>query len=143
MRRLVPLALGLLLVACGGKQGRPSDGDTSNSAAGTLVVTQDFDRAAGVYIEGSFSYVKVSDAGGVVFEGRMTNDRFQRDLAPGIYTVASYQRPCDGNCGYLDAPTDRCSREITVETGAVEDVHVTVRPGSGCEIDEPGATPSP
>ena len=34
----------------------------------------------------------------------------KRRLSPGRYRVISYQRPCDGNCGLLDPPTDRCAR---------------------------------
>ena len=31
-------------------------------------------------------------------------------LAPGRYRLQSWQRDCDGNCGRLGPPTDRCSR---------------------------------
>ena len=54
--------------------------------------------------------------GKLVVAKRVNRPRFrmQRRLAPGRYKVISYQRPCDGNCGTLDPPTDRCARHVHV-----------------------------
>jgi D-alanyl-D-alanine dipeptidase len=57
-----------------------------------------------------------------------------RRLPPGRYRVISYQRPCDGNCGLLDPPTDRCVRPIRVLSGGLTEVAVSVRPGRGCRM---------
>lgn len=123
----------------------PITGPTSEGdAAGTLVVTEEIDPSGGLYVEGSLSYIRVSDGEDVVFQWQMPDDgRLQHDLPPGTYTLTSFQRPCDGNCGYLDPPTDRCSEPLTVEAGVVEQVHVTVRPGSGCEFgSDTGTSPA-
>jgi zinc D-Ala-D-Ala dipeptidase len=48
--------------------------------------------------------------------------------------VISYQRPCDGNCGLLDPPTDRCARPIRILSGGLTEVAVRVRPGRGCRM---------
>jgi hypothetical protein len=169
MQRLLPFLCCLLLAACAGRQGGPAEGDppsfttgtssttgtttgtttgpttsapTTSATGGTIVLTQDWDFTGGLYVEGSVSFVKVTDADGVVVEQRLQHDRFRHDLPAGDYTVTSYQRPCDGNCGYLDPPTDRCSHHVTVAGGELLQVHLTVRPGSGCDFDEPPATPS-
>ena len=60
--------------------------------------------------------------------------RMQRRLAPGRYRVISYQRPCDGNCGTLDPPTDRCARRVRILSGGLTEVAVRVRPGRGCRM---------
>ena len=60
--------------------------------------------------------------------------RMQRRLGPGRYTVISYQRPCAGNCGMLDPPTDRCARRVRVLSGGLTEVAVHVRPGRRCTM---------
>jgi hypothetical protein len=32
----------------------------------------------------------------------------------GTHTLTSYIRTCDGNCGYLDAPSHRCSARVAL-----------------------------
>jgi hypothetical protein len=86
------------------------------------------------------SYLVVRDERGVVVASRtFQTSRPNKPvidvrLAPGRYVVTSYQRPCDGNCGYLDPPTDRCTRTITLAPG--DDVALTARfaPGRGCRL---------
>jgi hypothetical protein len=92
------------------------------------------------YIEGQVSYLIVRDENGqVVAERAFSDTRPNRPaidvrLAPGRYVVTSYQRPCDGNCGYLDPPTDRC--RLTITLAANDDVVSTVEfaPGQGCQF---------
>jgi hypothetical protein len=60
-------------------------------------------------------------------------------LAPGVYELRSYQRPCVGSCGVLESPSDGCAVRFTVEAGASVEAAVTVRPGSACLIDVDGA----
>lgn len=58
-----------------------------------------------------------------------------RSLAPiGTYDVESYQRPCDGNCGSLDATTDQCNLQIDVASGAEVFLTASFAPGEGCSI---------
>jgi hypothetical protein len=92
------------------------------------------------YIEGQISYVLVKDRDGKVVVSRhfMTSKPGQPvidvQLPPGRYVVASYHRPCDGNCGYLDPPTDRCSTRITVAAGDDVELMVKFAPGRGCTL---------
>ena len=58
----------------------------------------------------------------------------RRRLAPGTYMVINYQRPCDGNCGTLDPPTDRCVRRVRILSGGLTEVALRVRPGRRCTI---------
>jgi hypothetical protein len=92
-----------------------------------------------LYIEGSYSYVRVEQGGKSVKQVRLSNERFPRAtirLEPGTYRLISFQRPCDGNCSMLDPPTDQCSREITAEAAAELGTVVRLSPGEGCEILE-------
>ena len=107
------------------------------AAPGTLNYRQTLDSSRGVYVEGSISFMRVRDANGEAVVSRRTarpNFRLVRKLPPGRYRAISYQRPCDGNCGLLDPPADRCSKRIRVLSSGLTDVRVTVRPGRGCRM---------
>ena len=109
----------------------------ADAAPGTLDLRQSIDRSHGLYVEGSISYVRVRGVRGklvVAKRVRRPSFRMQRRLAPGRYKVISYQRPCDGNCGTLDPPTDRCARHVHVLSGGLTEVAVRVRPGRRCRM---------
>jgi D-alanyl-D-alanine dipeptidase len=109
----------------------------AQAAPGTLDLRESIDRSRGTYVEGSISYVRVRTSGGRQVVGRRVHKprfRMQRRLAPGRYRVISYQRPCEGNCGVLDPPTDRCARPIRILSGGLTEVAVRVRPGRGCRM---------
>ena len=58
-------------------------------------------------------------------------------LPAGVYRVSSWLRPCSGNCGLLDPPTDRCSRRIRLLPHKSESVRALItvrRPGRDCTI---------
>jgi hypothetical protein len=55
-------------------------------------------------------------------------------LPPGRYRLLSWQRVCDGNCGILDPPSDRCSRAFTLHRNQRLRATIAVRYGSGCRI---------
>ena len=110
---------------------------TGNAAPGTLDLRQTFDGSRGVYVEGTLSYVRVRGIRGKLVVAKRTSRpifRMQRRLGPGRYTVISYQRPCAGNCGMLDPPTDRCARRVRVLSGGLTEVAVHVRPGRRCTM---------
>jgi hypothetical protein len=110
-------------------------------------VRQIYDMSQGGYIEGSYSYVRVESlAGDKVIEKRFPLEveklgplRFLSTttvrLAPGSYRLVSFQRPCSGNCGLLDPPTDKCSREMVVAPDRSVEATITVRPGEGCSVE--------
>jgi D-alanyl-D-alanine dipeptidase len=107
----------------------------ATAARGTLDYRQVVDTSRGTYIEGAVSYVRIRDAGGrVILETQYPGHRLRRRLPDGRYGVRSFQRPCDGNCSVLDAPTDACSRRFGVLPSGRTLVRVTVRPGRGCTM---------
>jgi zinc D-Ala-D-Ala dipeptidase len=109
----------------------------AEAAPGTLDYQQSFARGR-VYVEGAVSFVRVRDARGVTVVRRRVQHkprfRMARRLPSGRYTVVSYQRACDGNCGLLDPPADRCARHIRVLSHGLTEVAVRVRPGRGCSM---------
>jgi zinc D-Ala-D-Ala dipeptidase len=112
---------------------------------GTLDVRQRFDYSAGQYFEGSVSYLRVRKGRRVVAErSRAGPVTLERRFRPGLYRVASYQRPCSGNCTFLDMPTDRCSRRVRVFASETTAARVVTRPGRRCRVRvrEPEAFPS-
>lgn len=125
MKRLMAVTAGLLLSGCGGAS-------TGGPGPATLEVEQ---RFAGdtLYIEGSLSYIRLE--GPTRVEEQLSEGRGQLQLEPGSYALSSWQRPCDGNCGYLDAPTDRCSATFEAGAGAALHASIVVRPGEGCSIE--------
>jgi hypothetical protein len=91
-----------------------------------------------LYIEGSYSYVRVEQDEKTVVQVRLKGRKTLETtvlLEPGSYRLVSFQRPCDGNCGYLDPPTDECSRGIEAKAGGLVEATVRLSPGEGCTID--------
>jgi D-alanyl-D-alanine dipeptidase len=116
----------------------------AEASPGTLFLRQSIDRSHGTYIEGAISYVRVRGMRGqLIVARRVGRARFhmKRRLVPGRYRVISYQRPCDGNCGLLDAPTDRCTRPVRILSGGLTTVSIRVRPGRACRMAR-GALPA-
>ena len=110
----------------------------ADAAPGTLDLRQSIDRSRGIYVEGSVSYVRVRGVRGrlvVAKRSRRPRFRMQRRLTPGLYQVINYQRPCDGNCGTLDPPTDRCAGRVRILSGGLTEVAVRVRPGRRCRMN--------
>ena len=87
-------------------------------------------------IEGEITYVRVVDAHGVAVQTTTIpyGKRISLRLRNGSYTLHVWHRFCDGNCGYLDPPGDRCRRAITLRVKTRTDTVVHNRPGSPCRI---------
>ncbi len=92
-----------------------------------------------MYTEGSQSYLTVAAATG----GRDTVEYvvmnpehpvYSKPLAPGRYTITSWQRPCDGNCSNLDPATDRCHSTISMPSNGPMFLSIVLTPGRGCRI---------
>ena len=95
-----------------------------------------YDVSEGAYIEGSISYIRVERLDGeLVFERPLSRSTDHIGLDPGEYRLISFQRPCEGNCGSLDPPTDRCERRIRVTANPKLTVRITARPTETCEIE--------
>ena len=137
MLRLLPAALGALftvvvLAGCGGSQPAPR-----SAYPAKLHVRQEW-VGGSLYIEGSYSYVRVEQDEKKVVQVRLKGRKTLETkvlLQTGFYRLVSFQRPCDGNCGILDPPTDRCSSEIEAKAGALVEATVRLSPGEGCTID--------
>jgi hypothetical protein len=120
-----------LLAACGGTQ---RESRSVNPA--TLHVRQEWVGDA-LYVEGSYSYLRVENDEKTVAEVRLKGMRTPEAtlrLDPGAYRLVSFQRPCDGNCGVLDPPTDQCGGEIDAKAGGHVEATLRLSPGDGCTI---------
>ena len=108
---------------------------SSNGVDASLQVKHVLDSSAGVYVEGSIWHLRVvGSAGDAVLDQDLKTDHVSLQVTVGRVRLESYERPCDGNCGYLDPPTDNCSGSVTAEAGATVKVNVTLKPGQGCTI---------
>ena len=94
------------------------------------------------YIEGSVSFLRVTRGADVLVDGPVTDGVsvrgrepvFSRAVEPGEYHVVSYQRPCDGNCSFLDPPTDRCEKTVRVPSGETLFATIVLAREGGCAI---------
>ena len=134
MLRAAALVIAALATAgCGASQVKPPAAHPA-----TLHVQQEW-VGRGMYTEGSYSYVRVARDGDKVVQVRLSDERTPRAtlrLDPGSYRLVSFQRPCDGNCGILDPPTDQCTKTVEVEADADIALLVSLSPGEGCTISE-------
>jgi hypothetical protein len=100
----------------------------------SLKVTQKFTSCC--YVEGSIGYIQIENRAGRRIAQKTFRDakELRFALMPGRYRMVSFQRPCDGNCGYLDPPTDRCSKFLWIRARTKVTATVLVSPGNGCRI---------
>jgi hypothetical protein len=88
--------------------------------------------------EGFYSYFVVENTDGkavrLIGQQGVASTPLSFQIAPGTYTIASYQRTCDAACPQQDPPFGRCAKTITVGPDAVLKVVVSVRPYEGCTI---------
>jgi len=119
-------ALALLGAACG---------STKRSGPAKLHVQQGLVPGSGLYIEGSFSYVRVEREGRLVRQVRLVKPSATIRLEPSSYRLVSFQRPCSPSCsGSLDPATDRCSEAFDAASGELVEATVRLSPGKGCTI---------
>ena len=87
-------------------------------------------------IEGAITFIRVKrPSGRVVLTRRLpASDRLTLPLRPGRYRLVSWQRLCDGNCGTLDPPSDRCARSLTITAGERLTATIRVNYAVGCVI---------
>jgi hypothetical protein len=108
----------------------------SGASRGSIHVTLRLVPGAPVYIEGAIWHIRVRRfrGGEQVFEQRLLRPGATFSLPPGRYLLLSSQFPCDGNCGYLDPETDRCSLPFVIAGGRRIAAVVHLRAGAGCSI---------
>ncbi len=109
----------LLLTAC--------ESGSEPGATARLRITQH--QTACCYMEGQVSFLEVSDASGTLLVDKifrlneLIQPMFDQSVAPGTYTIRSWQQPCNGNCGSLDARSNACMEDFTLAPG--DEVFVT------------------
>jgi hypothetical protein len=141
MRRILATSavtlLLLLPAGCGGTNPVPTVVKDAPASGSTLTLESSPGPAknGGMYIEGAVPRFHLTDTAGKEIEPDPDPDGeapTYSGLAAGTYTLSAGQRPCDGNCGYLDPLTDRCKKEITVAADLT--VHVAFTDGAPCRI---------
>lgn len=139
----VAAVLALLVAAPGCSDGPATARGRPVALHGAPLVIREARAAQPLYVEGSIGYLRVVavDTGAVLRKGRVKNAvpgttrrLFKRFVKPGRYRIVSYQRPCDGNCSYLDGPTERCDTTIELRDNQPARVTLEVTPGAGCRI---------
>jgi hypothetical protein len=111
---------------------------------GRLVVKKSLAGGA-TFIEGSVTELRVDGGGGEAILDRLrptdTLDRplLDRAVPEGRYHVGAVERPCQGNCDFLDPPVEATRCELEVEVRADRTTRVTIvltvasgRPDSRC-----------
>jgi hypothetical protein len=137
MHKATVLALTVLAVtACGGQERRPA----GEQPTGELRIVEMHVPGAPFPIEGEFSYVRAEgDDGAPAVERRLDQEgTLGLRLAAGRYTLSVWHRTCDGNCGLLDPPSDRCEQTLDLPAGEVVKLTIENSPGSPCWIVRPG-----
>jgi hypothetical protein len=122
------LAVAMVAASCGSASERPR-----SAAPATLRVAQKLVPGS-LYFEGSYSYVRVERDGHEIAKVKLEDSRGELRLDAGSYRLISFQRPCDGNCGYLDPPMDLCDLPVEVAANQVVTATVRLSPGKGCTI---------
>jgi hypothetical protein len=131
----------LCLVVAGPLALAGCDATTSSDTGsddGTIQVTTTYRAGPSgeLYIEGAMVDIELRDAAGEVIghESAAPGEPITfSDLPTGIYVIAPALRPCDGNCGYLDARTDGCHNPIHV-AGDLR-IHVSFRVSAPCTME--------
>lgn len=137
MRKSILLVSALAVLAASGCGQAETESPEAAPSPATLNVRQVLDMSGPLYIEGSLGYVRLEDAGGLkLFEQQLDPEKpaLSQTVPAGEYVLKSWQRPCNGNCGYLSPPSDRCQSKVSLPAGGAVRATITLKPGSGCDI---------
>jgi hypothetical protein len=142
MRRLIAIACVVasagLLAGCGSQTDAPAAGPPTKitlANPATLTVATSLTSDGPMYTEGALARLVLRDADGnvVATTTKWPGKQFVFDgLTPGKYVLEPALRPCDGNCGYLDPPTDSCRESFTIDGDLSIRVEFTV--GDPCVV---------
>jgi hypothetical protein len=127
----------LVLASCAGRAHPGGSTARPPANAGQLRITQILAGSDGPGpTEGTLSYVRVESPAGATLVARQLpgSHKLLLRLKPGAYRLVSWQRDCDGNCGHLDPPSDRCSRPLSVAPRQKLNATIRVNFASGCVI---------
>ena len=134
LRRLLltaVLAISLGTVSTAGAENAPLA--HGGKGQGTLNVRERFDPEGGLPTEGyiPFAVLRKAGSGRVVLREKPS---FHRRLPAGRYRLSSYMRTCDGNCGFLDPPINKCVATVEIDRGMTTTVSVLRRADRACEL---------
>lgn len=123
-----------LALAIAGVARSPASADPAD---GRLVVGEHQLRSDSLYTEGYISFLRVRGKTGAIIVRKRSLGKvhLRTHLAPGSYRLTRFIRPCDGNCGYLDPPTELCRQTLTVAAGVKTHAVVISRIGHPCQIE--------
>lgn len=97
------------------------------------------DTSRAVFIEGALTFVTIDEDDTAI----QVADGDSHPIPSGPHVLHSYVRPCDGNCGSLDAPTDACAAPIDSLPGQVVTITIVQAAGQPCTIAvAPGSHPA-
>ena len=121
-------AASLAVTACGGQ--KPGE-----QPSGELRIAEVHVPGTPFPVEGEFSYVRAEGDSGASGDRRLGSDGTLRlRLAAGQYALSLWHRTCDGNCGLLDPPGDRCAQTLDLRADEVVKLTIENTPGSPCRI---------
>lgn len=146
MRRFIAtlgaIALAVLAAGCGSQSDKSGGGDPGGQpttivqqSPGTLTVATSLTTGGPMYIEGALARLVLRDSDGKVVATSMKWPGKRvvfENLDPGTYVLEPALRPCDGNCGYLDPPTDSCKGSFAIDGDLSVRVKFTV--GHPCVV---------
>jgi len=124
-------AMTLFAVACASRADGPAE--TAPAKAGLLKITQ-VTVGDAIPIEGALSYIRIKSTGATVTRQLPASHQVTLRMAPGAYRLMSWQRTCDGNCGYLDGPTDACWIDLDLAPGEHHRLVVDIAAGEPCRF---------
>lgn len=123
----------------------PSLGKDANT--GSLTIRFQYPQRTAVYAEGARHYLQVSTADRAVVvrrdegteQGPGAGYTDSMRLAPGDYTVQTFQRGCDFTQGTdceetFEPAEDWCSTPVTIEPDATVRVTIKLRLPQGCDV---------
>lgn len=142
MARALPAILVLVLSACRAVGGGPTPTatPTASPTPAPAVIELRTVQDGCCFTEGAMSYATLE--GPSPQRAMALEDGVDRDfdinapfvigvrqvtVAPGHYELKVWQRPCDGNCGYLDPPVGTASEEFDVTGGEHLPILITFR----------------
>jgi hypothetical protein len=124
----------LLVAALASLVAAATAGARAGTSHGILTVRTVHVRGSPMYIEGAVTFVAVERRHGRTIVQQRIDKRLRLSLAAGRYRLRSWVRPCDGNCGYLDPPADRCSQPFSIRRGQRVVATIRIRDASPCRI---------
>ena len=74
----------------------------------------------------------VEKDGAKLVETPMAKDAYTLAFDNGTYHFTFYERPCDGNCGTLDPPTDACDIDLELKPDTQQIIDLAWSPENPC-----------